>query len=175
MNRALRFLPLLILIAIVGALAWRLSSPPDEKIASKMIGKSLADVRAAPALPGRPGIFVGDPYGNPRVINFFASWCVPCIAEMPLLLKLRREGVGVDGIAVRDKPEDIAAFLKAHGDPYGEIGADPHSNVQLQFGSSGVPETFIIDPYGVVRYQHIGPLEPKDIAIIRDKWSRLRK
>jgi cytochrome c biogenesis protein CcmG/thiol:disulfide interchange protein DsbE len=175
MSRPVRFAPLVLLAFVVAALIWRLATPADTTIPSKMIGKNLADVRAAPALPGRQGVWVGDPAANPRVINFFASWCVPCIAEMPLLLELKREGVGVDGIAVRDRPEDIAAFLKANGDPYGAVGADPNSNVQIQFGSSGVPETFIVDPYGTIRYQHIGPLERKDIAIIREKWSRLRK
>jgi cytochrome c biogenesis protein CcmG/thiol:disulfide interchange protein DsbE len=175
MSRALRFAPIALLILLVAGLVWRLSTPADTTITSKMIGKNLVGVRAAPALANRPGVWVGDPVANPRVINFFASWCVPCISEMPLLQELKRQGVGVDGIAVRDKPEDIAAFLKENGDPYGGIGADPNSNVQMQFGSSGVPETFIVDPYGVVRYQHIGPLEAKDIAIIRDKWSELRK
>ena len=175
MSRALRFMPIVLLLVLIAGLVWRLSTPADTTIPSKMIGKNLAEVRAPPALPNRPGIFVGDPYANPRVINFFASWCVPCITEMPLLQELKRQGVGVDGIAVRDTREDIAAFLKQNGDPYGAVGADPDSNVQMQFGSSGVPETFIVDPYGVVRYQHIGPLEQKDIAIIRDKWAELRK
>jgi len=175
MSRAIRFAPLLLLGLILGALLWRLATPPDTNVRSRVIGKNLADVRVAPALRGREGVWIGDASANPRVINFFASWCVPCIAEMPLLLELKRQGVSIDGIAVRDKPEDIAAFLARNGDPYGGIGADPKSNVQFQFGSSGVPETFIIDPYGVVRYQHIGPLEPKDVADIRQRWAALRK
>jgi len=175
MSRALRFAPLAILVLLIAALIWRLATPTDTTIPSQMIGKNLSEVRAQPALPDRKGVSVGDADSNPRVINFFASWCVPCIAEMPLLLELKRQGVGVDGIAVRDRPQDIADFLKERGDPYGSIGADPNSRIQMQFGASGVPETFIVDPYGIVRYQHIGPLEPKDVAIIRDKWASLRK
>lgn len=175
MNRWLRLTPVVLLALVVAALVWRLAHPEDTSVQSKMIGKNLADVRAAAALPGRPAVWVGDPYANPRVINFFASWCVPCIAEMPLLQRLGAQGVGIDGIAVRDRPEDIAAFLKAHGDPYAAIGADPQSKVQMEFGSSGVPETFIVDPYGIVRYQHIGPIEPGDVAVIRKKWESLRK
>jgi cytochrome c biogenesis protein CcmG/thiol:disulfide interchange protein DsbE len=175
MSRAIRFAPLALLVVLIAGLVWRLATPADTTVKSKMIGKNLADVRATAALPGREGVRVGDSYANPRVINFFASWCVPCIAEMPLLGELKRQGVSVDGIAVRDKPEDIARFLKAHGDPYRAIGADPKSNVQMQFGSSGVPETFIVDPYGVVRYQHIGPLEARDIQVIRDKVESLKK
>ena len=175
MSRALRFAPLAILLVLLAGLVWRLGTPADTTISSKMIGKDLSDVRAAPALPGRPGVWAGDPAGGPRVINFFASWCVPCIAEMPLLEELKSEGVRVQGIAVRDRPDDIAAFLKERGDPYDAIGADPNSNIQMQFGSSGVPETFVVDPYGYVRYQHIGPLSQQDVAIIRDKWASLRK
>lgn len=175
MSRTLRFAPLLILLVLLTGLVWRLATPSDTTIPSKMIGSDLSDVRAPAALPGRDGVHVGNGFQNPRVINFFASWCVPCIAEVPLLQELKRQGVGVDGIAVRDRPQDIAAFLKERGDPYDAIGADPKSNVQMQFGASGVPETFIVDAYGVVRYQHIGPLEGKDVAIIRDKWASLRK
>jgi cytochrome c biogenesis protein CcmG/thiol:disulfide interchange protein DsbE len=175
MSRGFRFAPLVLLVVMLAGLVWRLATPVDTSVTSKMIGKNLADVRAAPALPNRPGVWVGDSYANPRVINFFASWCVPCVAEMPLLQQLQRQGVSVDGIAVRDRSEDIAGFLKEHGDPYRSIGADPNSNIQMQFGSSGVPETFVVDPYGVVRYQHIGPLGPGDIRVIRDKVESFKK
>jgi len=175
MNRSLRFLPLLVLILFVGAVAWRLSHPANDQIASKMIGQNLSSVRAPPALPGRPGVWIGDPAGEPRVVNFFGSWCVPCIAEIPMLVELRKQGVPVEGIAVRDRPDDITAFLNARGDPYNAIGADPESKVQLQFGASGVPETFIVDADGYVRYQHIGPIEQKDLKTIRAKWGELRK
>jgi cytochrome c biogenesis protein CcmG, thiol:disulfide interchange protein DsbE len=175
MSRAARFAPLALLLLVVAALVWRLATPSDTNVRSKMIGKNLADVRVPPALPGRAGVWVGDSYANPRVINFFGSWCVPCIAEAPVLAELKRQGIPIDGIAVRDRPRDIAEFLEANGDPYNGIGADPESKVQIQFGAAGVPETFIVDPYGTVRYQHIGPIQPKDVATIRKKWEALRK
>jgi cytochrome c biogenesis protein CcmG/thiol:disulfide interchange protein DsbE len=174
MSRAVRFAPLALLLVLLAGLVWRLTTPADTTVPSKMIGKNLGDVRAPPALPGRPGVWVGDPT-NPRVINFFASWCVPCITEVKLLNELKSQGVIIEGIAVRDRPEDIADFLKANGDPYDGIGADPQSRVQMQFGSSGVPETFIVDPYGTVRYQHIGPIERKDVAVIRSELDSLKK
>jgi cytochrome c biogenesis protein CcmG/thiol:disulfide interchange protein DsbE len=175
MNRSLRFLPLLVLMLFVGAVAWRLSHPANDQIASRMIGQNLSSVHVPPAFPDRPGVWVGDPAGGPRLINFFGSWCVPCIAEIPMLVELRKQGMKVQGIAVRDRPEDIAAFLKERGDPYDAIGADPESRVQLQFGASGVPETFIVDADGYVRYQHIGPIEQKDLKTIRAKWEGLRR
>jgi cytochrome c biogenesis protein CcmG/thiol:disulfide interchange protein DsbE len=172
MNRALRFLPLLILIAIVGALAWRLSSPPNEKITSKMVGRPLPAFVLAPATAGKPGLSSSElASGQPRLINVFASWCVPCIAEAPLLIDLKRQGVPIDAIAVRDRPEAVAAFLARNGDPFQRIGADPESRVQLALGSSGVPETFIVDGRGIIRYQHMGPIEPGDVAMINREWQ----
>ena len=172
MNRALRFLPLLILIAIVGALAWRLSSPPDEKIPSKMLGQPVPAFVLAPATPGKSGLSSSElATGQPRLINVFASWCVPCIAEAPLLSELKRRGVPIDAIAVRDRPEDVASFLARHGDPFERIGADPESRVQLALGSSGVPETFVVDGRGIIRYQHMGPIEPGDVATIVHQWE----
>jgi len=95
---------------------------------------------------------------------------VPCIAEAPLLIDLKRQGVPIDAIAVRDRPEDVAAFLARHGDPFERIGADPESRIQLAFGSSGVPETFVVDGRGVIRYQHMGPIEPGDVTTIVHEW-----
>jgi cytochrome c biogenesis protein CcmG/thiol:disulfide interchange protein DsbE len=96
---------------------------------------------------------------------------VPCIAEAPLLTELERRGVPIDAIAVRDRPEDVAAFLARHGDPFDRIGTDPESRIQLALGSSGVPETFIVDGRGVIRYQHMGPIEPGDVATILRRWE----
>jgi len=172
MNRALRFLPLFILIAIVGALAWRLSSPSEEKIPSKLVGQPVPAFALAPATAGKPGLSSADlATGGPRLINVFASWCVPCIAEAPLLTDLKRSGVPIDAIAVRDRPEDVAAFLARHGDPFERIGADPESRVQLALGSSGVPETFVVDGRGIIMYQHLGPIEPGDVAMILRQWE----
>ncbi len=69
----------------------------------------------------------------------------------------------IDAIAIRDKPEDVAAFLARHGDPFARIGSDDRSQVQIALGSSGVPESFVIDGAGVIRAQHIGPIMPQDV------------
>jgi cytochrome c biogenesis protein CcmG/thiol:disulfide interchange protein DsbE len=172
MSRALRFLPLLILIAFVGAVAWRLGSPADEKIPSKLVGQPIPAFTLAAATPGKPGLSSTElATGQPRLVNVFASWCVPCIAEAPLLLDLKRRGLPIDAIAVRDRPEDVAAFLERHGDPFERIGSDPESRVQLALGSSGVPETFVVDRRGIIRYQHMGPIEPGDVAIMVREWE----
>jgi cytochrome c biogenesis protein CcmG/thiol:disulfide interchange protein DsbE len=175
MNRALRFLPLLVLLLFVGVVAWRLSRPADETIRSKLIGQPVPVFALAPAIAGKPGFLSTDlAQGQPRLVNVFASWCVPCIAEAPLLLDLKRRGVPIDAIAVRDRPEDVVAFLDQHGDPFERIGADPDSRVQLALGSSGVPETFIVDGRGIIRYQHMGAIEPGDIPAILREWEAAR-
>jgi cytochrome c biogenesis protein CcmG/thiol:disulfide interchange protein DsbE len=172
MNRSLRFLPLLVLVLIVAILAWRLGSPADEKIASKMIGRPVPAFALAAATPGKPGLSSAQLAGSrSRLVNVFASWCVPCIAEAPLLTELKRRGVPIDAIAVRDRPEDVAAFLAEHGDPFDRIGADSESRVQLALGSSGVPETFVVDGRGIIRYQHMGPIEPNDLPVILREWE----
>ncbi len=116
------------------------------------------------ALPGKPGLRSADlASGQPRLLNVFASWCVPCVAEAPVLNELRTKGVKIDAVAVRDTPEAVAAFLSRNGDPFERLGSDANSNVQIALGSSGVPETFVVDGKGVIRYQYIGPLSRSNI------------
>jgi cytochrome c biogenesis protein CcmG/thiol:disulfide interchange protein DsbE len=164
-----RFLPLIVFAMLVVAVAWRLATPKDDRVASKLEGQKLPVFALPPALPGKPGLASADlARGTPRLVNIFASWCVPCIAEAPVLLDLKRRGVPIDAIAIRDKPDDVAAFLSRHGDPFTRIGSDERSQLQIALGSSGVPESFVIDGAGVIRAQHIGPILPDDVpAILR--------
>jgi len=162
--KLLRFAPVAIVMLIVAALVWRLANPPDTTIKSRLVGQKVPVFVAPAALPGDGGLAASDlADGKPKLVNFFASWCVPCIAEAPVLMELRNRGVPIVGIAVRDRPEDVERFLAANGDPFDRIGADPQSRIQLAFGSAGVPETFVVDGKGVVRRQHIGPIEPDEI------------
>jgi cytochrome c biogenesis protein CcmG/thiol:disulfide interchange protein DsbE len=162
--RALRFLPLILVAFIVAALVWRLANPPDTNVESGMIGKPVPAFAAAAALPGEPALSSADlADGRPKLVNFFASWCVPCVGEAPVLAMLKEQGVPIVGIAVRDRPADLRQFLSDNGDPFERIGSDPQSKLQLAFGSAGVPETFVVDGGGVIRMQHIGPIEPQDV------------
>jgi len=175
MSRALRYLPLIILAVIIGALLWRLANPADTIIRSKLEGQAVPAFALPAAIPGKPALAAADlATGKPRLLNIFASWCVPCIAEAPVLVELKRRGVAIDAIAVRDRPEDVALFLARHGDPYERIGSDDTSRVQLALGSSGVPESFIVDGKGVIRLQHVGPIERSDLPRIMSELEKVR-
>ena len=167
MSRWLRLAPVVLLVLVLAALAWRLAHPEDTTIRSRLAGKPVPEFALPPALPRKPGLASADlSKGQPRLLNVFASWCVPCIAEAPLLAELKRRGAAIDAIAIRDRPQDVAEFLVRHGDPFERIGSDDNSRVQLALGSSGVPESFVVDGRGRIRYQHVGPIEPADVPAI---------
>ena len=170
-----RVVPAVLVLLLVAALVWRLMNPPETDVKSEMVGKPVPAFQLAAALPGAPALSSADlADGKPRLVNFFASWCVPCIGEAPVLLELKDQGVPIAGIAVRDRPADLARFLAQNGNPFGRIGADSQSRVQLAFGSAGVPETFVVDGRGVIRMQHIGPIEPDDIPDILEAMRSAR-
>jgi cytochrome c biogenesis protein CcmG/thiol:disulfide interchange protein DsbE len=175
MSRAVRFAPLLLLLLVVAALVWRLATPADTIVHSKLEGKPVPEFDLGPALDTKPPLSSRDfATGKPRLLNIFASWCVPCVGEVKVLNQLQGRGVSIDGIAVRDSAEDLSRFLAANGDPYEKIGDDPQSQVQISLGSSGVPETFIVDGRGIVRYQHIGPIDAGDVPMILGKLEQAR-
>lgn len=175
MSRALRFAPLALLVLVLVALVWRLATPTDTSVHSKLENRPVPAFSLAAALPGKPAISSSDLVdGKPRLLNIFASWCVPCAGEASVLGELSKRGVAIDGIAIRDRPADLAAFLERNGDPYQRIGSDPQSQVQIALGSSGVPESFIIDGKGIIRYQKIGPIDPGDVPMILQKLDEAR-
>ncbi|MBO9379744.1 DsbE family thiol:disulfide interchange protein [Sphingomonas histidinilytica] len=164
MRKLLIWLPLALFLIFLGVFASGLISPESKTIPSKLVGKPMPGFALAPAVPGKPGLTSAElANGRPHLVNVFASWCVPCIAEAPQLRQLAEAGVPVYGIAIRDRPEDLARFLARNGDPFRAIGGDPNSSVQIALGSSGVPETFIVDGKGIIRKQHIGAINPEDV------------
>jgi len=165
MNARVRWVPLVAFILLGAALTYGLAKPDTKNITSKMVGASVPSFALAPATSGLPGLSSADlAAGRPHLVNIFASWCVPCIAEAPQLKAIADAGVPVVGIAVRDKPETLARFLARNGNPFRAIGADNASQVQMAFGSSGVPESFVVDGKGNIRQQTIGPINPQDVA-----------
>jgi cytochrome c biogenesis protein CcmG/thiol:disulfide interchange protein DsbE len=164
MRRFILWAPLTLFALFALLFAGGLLKPSTSTIRSHLVGQKLPEFALPEAQPGRPSVSsAGMKQGGPRLLNIFASWCVPCAAEAPQLAQLKQAGVRIDAIAIRDRPEDIARFLQRYGDPYAAIGSDKDSSVQLALGSSGVPETFVIDSNGVIRHQHIGDIRPEDV------------
>jgi cytochrome c biogenesis protein CcmG, thiol:disulfide interchange protein DsbE len=175
MSRAIRFAPLVLLVLLLAGLVWRLATPVNTNVSSKLEGKPVPQFTLPPMLPTKPGLASTDlATGRPRIVNIFASWCVPCITEVHVLQQLKTRGVTIDGIAIRDQSDDVAEFLARNGDPYQRIGSDAQSRVQIALGSSGVPESFIVDGKGIVRYQQIGPIEASDVPKILSKLEQAR-
>ena len=161
---ALRWVPLGLFVVLALVIAIGLWRPADRTVRSALVGKPLPTFSVPPMLPGRAGVRTGDYVrGRPRLLNVFASWCVPCAAEAPQLLRLKAMGVPVDGVAIRDGPDAIAGFLRQYGDPYDHLGDDKASRVQLAIGSSGVPETFVIGGDGRILAQHVGDIRADEV------------
>lgn len=170
------WLPLIVFAGFATLAAIMLMQPRSEAVESRMIGKPLPAFALRPAVADRPGLASADfGKGEPRLLNIFASWCLPCIAEAPQLAALAEAGAPIDGIAIRDRPEDVARFLSRHGNPYRAIGADDLSQVQLAIGSSGVPETFVIDGTGRIRHQHIGDIRPEHVPTLLAELAKARR
>ncbi|WP_026325963.1 DsbE family thiol:disulfide interchange protein [Sphingomonas sp. Mn802worker] len=165
MKRWLVWLPLCAFGVIVAVVMWGLYLPADRTVRSAMVGKPLPAFTLPPIVAGKAGLSDRDfRQGKPRLLNVFASWCIPCIAEAPQLMTLKAAGVPIDAVAIRDRSEAVGGFLRRNGDPYVRIGDDATSRLQLALGSSGVPETFVIDGKGVIRMQHVGDIRVEDVA-----------
>ncbi|MGL6044295.1 MAG: DsbE family thiol:disulfide interchange protein [Sandaracinobacteroides sp.] len=163
-SRALLLLPLLLFAGLVVLMAGNLGKPQQAVIRSQMIGKPVPAF-ALEGVAGSRGFGSADlAAGRPVLVNIFASWCLPCAVEAPQLQALQARGVPLLGIAVRDEPADVAAFLGRHGNPFERIGQDPGGRLLVAFGASGVPETYVVDGRGIIRHQHIGEIRPEHVS-----------
>ncbi|MEO8145603.1 MAG: DsbE family thiol:disulfide interchange protein [Betaproteobacteria bacterium] len=163
----MRFLlPLGILVLLVGFLAAGLTLNPRE-VPSPLIGKP-APAFDLPILHQPDKRFVlGDMHGKVWMLNVWASWCVSCRDEHPVLVELSKRGVmPILGLNYKDKGEEATAWLKQFGDPYSLSVVDADGRIGIDYGVYGVPETYLIDADGVIRYKQIGPLTR---AILEEK------
>ena len=129
------------------------------EVPSQLIGKPVPDF-VLPGLNTEGGFSAADlaAQKRPVLVNFFASWCVPCIIEAPELMALSRGGLPIWGIAYKDTPKAATDFMAKHGNPYARIAADQPGQVAIDWGVYGVPESYLLDAAGVVRWRVAGPI-----------------
>jgi len=174
MNRVWRILPVALFSAIAALFLIGLYGRPPSTIPSVLIGKpapafalpAIAELQASDGKPV-PGLALADLKGRGvTVVNVFASWCVPCRDEHPQLLALSRSGVRLVGINYKDDPENARRFLGSLGNPYSAVGSDASGRTAVEWGVYGVPESFVVDSEGIIRFKQIGPISPEQLASV---------
>ena len=159
LSRVLMFVPLT-LAALLGAAFWWGLQNNDDRLPSPLVGRPVPEFSLPPIGESGEGLSSADLRGEVSLVNVWASWCVPCRVEMPLLVELADAGtVTIYGINYKDDPEAARAFLDELGNPYTRIGADTNGRVSVDWGVYGLPETFVIDAEGRIAYKHIGPFD----------------
>ncbi|MBK1696751.1 DsbE family thiol:disulfide interchange protein [Rhodovibrio salinarum] len=165
-KRLLFLLPMLIFLVVAGYFAWGLLSDRDpSEVPSALIDKPVPQFDLSPVegldTPGLKTADLTDANG-PVLLNVWASWCVPCRAEHPVLMRLaERDDVTLYGVNYKDEPADARQFINNLGNPFTRIGADRSGRTGIELGVYGVPETYVIGPSGKIRYKHTGPIDAK--------------
>jgi cytochrome c biogenesis protein CcmG/thiol:disulfide interchange protein DsbE len=163
-RRLIVLLPLLVFLALAGIFLLQLLSGRDAStIPSALIGEK-APQTSLPPLEGMslPGFDTKQLTGKVTLVNVFASWCVPCRQEHPVLLELSQDRrFSLAGLNYKDAPENARRFLGELGNPYGAIGTDDKGRAAINWGVYGVPETFLVGKDGTILYKHVGPLPPE--------------
>lgn len=165
MRRVLLILPIVLFAALIIVLAVMTLQTNDGRdpslIPSPLVGKPAPEFSLPEVAENIPGGFAtGDLHGKATMVNVFASWCIPCLAEHPLITRLAEDGLAVYGINHRDTEAEAAKWLKRNGNPYTAVGFDPDGRVSTEWGVTGIPETFIISADGIIVYKHSGPITP---------------
>ncbi|HJU15789.1 MAG TPA: DsbE family thiol:disulfide interchange protein [Stellaceae bacterium] len=154
-------LPVLAFIGLVATFIAGLNYDP-RLVPSPLVGKPAPAFSLPPAANQTRGLSSADLRGKVTLVNVFASWCVSCRDEHPLLMALKQQGiVPIAGIDYKDTPADAARWLAAMGDPYNRIGADATGRTAIDWGVYGVPESFLVGPDGRIAYKQIGPITPE--------------
>ena len=159
MKRWLAFAPLLILAALAALFAGYALKRDPRVQPHALVGKPMPALSLPDLTTGRPAP-IRAPGEGPILVNFFASWCAPCEVEHPQLMALKAQGVKVVGVAYKDAPANTQAFLTRLGDPFAERLVDRDGRAGLEFGVTGVPETYLVGSDGMIIAKHTGPLTP---------------
>ncbi len=168
--------PLVVFAGVAAVLAIGLTLNPRE-VPSPLIGKPVPSFELPPVRGHTLGLASADLKGEVSIVNVFASWCVACKEEHPILMQMERERlVPVHGLDYKDRPEDAQKWLDDMGDPYIRTGADIDGRVAIDWGVYGVPETFVVDREGRIAFKLIGPVTPKLLdETLRPLIAKLRR
>ncbi|MDE1972701.1 MAG: DsbE family thiol:disulfide interchange protein [Hyphomicrobiales bacterium] len=172
-RRLLVLLPLVIFLAIFALFLSRLYSGDPSRIPSALIGHLAPQINLPPIADldrdGHPvpGIVAAGFKGAVTVVNVWASWCVPCHDEAPLLMQLAQDSrLRLVGINYKDKPENARRFLGRYGNPFVAAGADQNGRGAIEWGVYGVPETFIVGRDARIAYKLVGPITPENLGAV---------
>jgi cytochrome c biogenesis protein CcmG, thiol:disulfide interchange protein DsbE len=167
-KRLLAFSPLIGLVLLLGVLGWYNFHKRAQFEPRAVLGHSLPAMQITSLRDGsnRNLKTLAAQYKKPILINVFASWCTPCLAENPLLIDLKAKGVIIIGVAYKDQPVGSLNYLKTNGDPYTEVLSDEDGQLGLALGISGVPETFLVTPDGIIRDKVGGPLTEDNMSVL---------
>ncbi len=165
MKRVLALLPLVLFAGLLAVLAWFNFHKKEQYEPRAMVGKSVPAIALVDLDDASPNDLkkLVSGYDKPVLVNVFASWCVPCVAENPQLMALKARGVTIIGIAWKDEPQNTRNFLNQHDNPYARTLSDPDGKMALGLGISGVPETFIVSPDGTITDKVSGPIVPQTV------------
>lgn len=165
-------LPVALFLSLAGLFYFALFAGDPQKLPSALIGKPVPTTSFA-VLDGLvdrgqpvPGFSSADlAKGEVSIVNFWASWCLPCVQEHPLLIEIaKKTGIPVYGINYKDATEAARRFIGRYGNPYRAVGVDPQGRGAIEWGVYGMPESFLVDGQGRILYKHVGPFTPESVA-----------
>ncbi|MCC7346876.1 MAG: DsbE family thiol:disulfide interchange protein [Variibacter sp.] len=180
-RRILWLLPLVLFAGLAGLFFLRLFAGDPSRLPSALIGRP-APQTVLPALAGLeqdgkpvPGLDAAALTGAPTLVNVWASWCVPCHDEAPLLMQLAQDKRWrIVGINYKDQPDNARRFLGRYGNPFAAVGADQNGRASIEWGVYGVPETFVLDRAGRIAFKLVGPITPENLeATLKPALARV--
>ena len=172
MTRWLAALPLIALAALALLFGLYALHRNPQVQPQALVGKPVPALTLPALLDGRETAVREAAAPAPTLVNFFASWCAPCEIEHPVLMGLKRQGVRIVGVAYKDAPENTKAFVGRLGDPFKTALVDRDGRAGIEFGVTGVPETYLVGADGVIIAKHTGPLTAESAAEFLAKAPR---
>ena len=172
-RRLIVLLPLIVFLALAALFLFRLGAGDPSKLPSALIGRPAPDTPLPPVAElvrdgaPVPGLAATGLKGAVSLVNVWASWCVPCRDEAPLLLALARDKrIRMIGINYKDQPENARRFIGRYGNPFTVVGADANGRASIDWGVYGVPETFVVDRDGRIAYKLVGPITAENLESV---------